>query len=151
MGKLTISTYELKNKNLAILSRIIMMKRMFYLGYVFIAMLLCACTSYKYGTDGPSQKSNLTYGVVKSKLIKGNTTQTEVLELFGAPNLISKNRSNSEVWSYNKMSVEQKAGSTDFFSGQRASQSSSTRSFDLIITFTDDDIIEDYSVISTTY
>lgn len=112
---------------------------------------LGACKSYKYGTEVPAEKSNLTIGVVKSKVVKGETSQDEILKLFGAPNLVSKNKSNREVWSYNKMSVEHKAGSTDFFAGQRASQSSSSRSFDLIITFDENDIVADYSVISTAY
>ena len=117
----------------------------------FLILSLSACNSYKYGTEGNAQKSNLTMGVVKSQLIKGKTTQDEVLKLFGAPNLVSKNKSNNEVWSYNKMSVENKAGSTDFFAGQRASQSSSSRSFDLIITFDTNDVVMDYSVVSTAY
>lgn len=112
---------------------------------------LSSCNSYKYGTEGAAEKSNLTMGVVKSKIIKGNTTQDEVLKLFGSPNLVSKNKSNREVWSYNKMSVENKAGSTDFFAGQRASQSSSSRSFDLIITFDENDVVLDYSVVSTAF
>jgi len=90
-------------------------------------------------------------GVVKSEIVKGSTTQDEILKLFGSPNLVSKNKSNREVWSYNKMSVEQKAGSTDFFAGQRASQSSSSKSFDLIITFDENDVVFEYSVISKTF
>lgn len=113
--------------------------------------LFSACTSYKYGTEANEQKSNLTIGMVKSQVIKGETTQDEILKLFGSPNLVSKNKSNKEVWSYNKMSVENKAGSTDFFAGQRASQSSSSRSFDLIITFDENDVVTDYSVVSTAY
>ncbi|HAL50901.1 MULTISPECIES: hypothetical protein [Sphingobacterium] len=116
-----------------------------------LILSLSACQSYKYGSEGPTEKSNLTMGVVKSRIIKGETTQDEILKLFGSPNLVSKNKSNREVWSYNKMSVEQKAGSTDFFAGQRASQSSSSRSFDLIITFDEKDIVADYSVISTAF
>src|SRR5690606_33844097 len=118
---------------------------------LFPLCMLGACNSYKYGTTEASEKSNLTFGMVKSKIVKGQTSQDEILKFFGSPNLISKNKSNLEVWSYSKMSVENKAGSTDFFSGQRASQSSSSKSFDLIITFTDKDIVQDYSVISTAY
>ncbi|MFZ4862966.1 hypothetical protein ACL9RF_12370 [Sphingobacterium sp. Mn56C] len=116
-----------------------------------LLLSLSSCNSYKYGADSTAEKSNLTMGVVKAKIIKGSTTQDEVLKLFGSPNLVSKNRSNMEVWSYNKMSVEQKAGSTDFFAGQRASQSSSSKSFDLIITFDENDVVLDYSVVSTAY
>lgn len=56
-----------------------------------------------------------------------------------------------KAWSYNKMSVVNKQGGTDFLFGARASQSSSTQSFDLIITFDSNDIVSDYSVISTSY
>lgn len=116
-----------------------------------LILSFAACNSYKYGTEGTAEKSNLTMGVVKSKVVKGQTTQDEILKLFGSPNLVSKNKSNREVWSYNRMSVENKAGSTDFFAGQRASQSTSSRSFDLIITFDENDVVADYSVVSTAY
>ena len=122
---------------------------------IFIALtafLLASCSSYKYGQNAePTQKSNLTFGVVKSKIEKGVTKQAEILNIFGSPNLVTKNKSNDEVWSYNKMSVQERAGSTDFFTGQRASVSSSSQSFDLIITFDKNDVVKDYSVISTSY
>lgn len=118
---------------------------------VLLVLSLISCTSYKYAAEGNTQKSNLTMGTVKSKVIKGETTQDEIMKLFGSPNLVSKNKSNREVWSYNRMSVENKAGSTDFFAGQRASQSSSSKSFDLIITFDEQDVVTDYSVVSTAY
>lgn len=115
-------------------------------------MSLVSCNSYKYGANAePTQKSNLTFGVVKSKIIKGQTTQSEILSIFGSPNLTTKNKSNNEVWSYNKMSVVEKGGRTNFFMGQRASASSSNQSFDLIITFDEKDVVIDYSVISTSY
>lgn len=111
-----------------------------------------SCNSYKYGTSGePTESNNLTFGVVKSKIIKGETNQSEILTLFGSPNIITKNRSNKEVWSYSKMSVVRKGGQTSFLAGERASTSSSTKSFDLIITFNDDDTVNDYSVISTKF
>lgn len=117
----------------------------------FLILLTCSCGSYKYGTEGPAEKSNLTMGTVKSRITKGKTTQDEILKLFGAPNLVSKNKSNHEVWSYNRMSVESKAGSTNFFTGQRASESTSSRTFDLIITFDENETVTDYSVVSTAF
>jgi len=113
---------------------------------------LYSCVSYKYGANAePKQKSNLTFGIVKSKIQKGQTNQSEILQIFGSPNLITKNKSNNEVWNYNKMSVQKRGGYTDFFFGQRASVSNSSQSFDLIITFDDKDVVKDYSVISTSY
>ena len=125
------------------------MKQIFIL---LTSLTLLRCGSYKYGANAvPTHKSNLTFGVVKSKIQKGVTTQEEILQIFGSPNLTTKNKSNNEVWSYNKMSVQEKAGRTDFFMGQKASASSSSQSFDLIITFDDKDVVKDYSVISSSF
>jgi len=44
-----------------------------------LILSLSACQSYKYGSEGPTEKSNLTMGVVKSRIIKGETTQDEIL------------------------------------------------------------------------
>ena len=48
------------------------------------------------------QKSNLTPGMVKTRVVEGQTTQAEILELFGAPNIITRNRDGREVWTYDK-------------------------------------------------
>jgi len=49
------------------------------------------------------------------------------------------------------MSVVSKSGSSEYMFGQKASQGSSSQSFDLIITFDKDDTVIDYSVISTSF
>lgn len=117
-----------------------------------LLLTMLSCTAYKYGANSePTQKSNLTFGMVKSKIIKNVTSQDEILKLFGSPNLTTKNKSNDEVWSYNKMSAQTKEGSSDVFFGQKASVSSSSQSFDLIITFDSLDKVIDYSVISTSF
>jgi hypothetical protein len=94
-------------------------------------------------------------GTVKTEIIKGRTTQTEVLKLFGAPNLVTKNRSNDEVWNYNRMSFDSVSGSDSgfaiFWTGSRALSSATTQSFDLIIVFDNGDIVKDYSVVSASY
>lgn len=118
----------------------------------FFSFILSGCKSYKYGAGEDNiQKSNLTFGVVKSKIIKGETTQEEVMRIFGSPNMVTKNKSSNEVWSYNRMSVVNKGGTANFIFGERASVSSSSQSFDLIITFNENDIVKDYSVVSTSY
>ena len=125
------------------------MKKLFYVGLMLVAV---SCNSYKYGASGETtQSSSLTHEIVKSKIVKGETTQSEILTIFGSPNIITKNKSNKEVWSYSKMSVVKKGGHTSFLAGEKASVSTTTQSFDLIITFDDNDIVNDYSVISTKY
>ena len=120
--------------------------------FLFMCIFCLGCNSYNYGTSSQStQDSNLTFGVVKQYIIEGETSQAEILKVFGNPNLVTKNKENNEVWSYNKMSVERRAGKTNFLMGQRASQSTSSKSFDLIITYDENDIVKDYSVISTSF
>lgn len=87
--------------------------------------------------------------MVKSKVEKGLTTQEENLQLFGSPNITTKNKSNNEVWSYNKMSVVNKGGQTSFMSGGKAL--SITTFFDLIISLDENDVVKEYSVISTKF
>ena len=116
---------------------------------ILFLCIFCSCNSYKYGASEPTQKSNLTFGTVKSQIVKGETTQTEILQLFGAPNLITKNKSNNEVWSYNRMTTTTKGGYSSFVDGGRASVSSNNQSFDLIIIFNSDEIVQDYSVVSS--
>ena len=119
---------------------------------VLLISSFAGCNSYKYGASGEGKSaSSLTFGVVKSKIIKGETTQLEILNIFGSPNIITKNKSNNEVWSYNKMSYVTKGGETSFAFGSKASRSTSTSSFDLIVSFDKEDKVLDYSVISTKF
>lgn len=118
---------------------------------LLVAVASCS-TAHKYGENAePTQKSNLTFGMVKSKIIKGQTTQGEILEIFGSPNMITKNKSNDEVWSYSKTSTQDRRGGSETMFGSRSSSNTSSQSFDLIITFNDKDIVKDYSILSTSF
>ena len=100
----------------------------------------------------PTQKSNLTVGYVKTQVIKGKTDQAQVMEFFGAPNIITKNKNNNEVWNYNKMSFQRGSGeASDVWFGSRAISSTTTSSFDLIIIFDNKDVVKDYSIISSSF
>lgn len=111
------------------------------------------------GCAGSGQKeasnTNLTSGRVKMEIKKGVTTQDEILKIFGSPNIITKNRGNDEVWNYNRMSYESAYGSEGggfiFWGGSRAASSTTTKSFDLIITFDKNDVVKDYSLISANF
>ncbi|MFK4785167.1 hypothetical protein [Fusobacterium sp. MFO224] len=124
------------------------MKKIIYL-LIIMSLVLGGCSNSK------PQKSNLTYGMIKSKVKKGRTSQSDLLRIFGAPNLVTKNGDNNEVWSYNKMSVDRKYQGDKtwkiFTIDQGANSSSTTSSFDFIIVFDDFDIVKDYSVITSNY
>lgn len=117
---------------------------------IIIIILFFSCAPYP--EMEPAQKSNLTTGVVKTEIVKGVTSQSEILNIFGAPNLVTKNRDNNEVWNYNKMAVTSaSARADDIWFGSRALSSVTTSSFDLILIFDENDIVIDYSVISAAY
>lgn len=121
---------------------------------LFIIFIFLSCASYPRQNQ-PVQKSNLTAGTVKKEIIKGVTTQAKVMQLFGAPNLMTMDSDGNEVWNYNKMSYTtttgQDGGSLIFWSGSRSMRSSTTQSFDLIIVFDSNDVVRDYRVISAAY
>ncbi|OGW94847.1 MAG: hypothetical protein A3K16_03330 [Omnitrophica bacterium RIFCSPLOWO2_01_FULL_45_24] len=146
--------------------------------FVMSCLIFSGCATFPSDKE-PVQKSNLTSGVAKQTIIKGQTTQAEILKLFGAPNIVTKNRDSNEVWNYNRMSFESKQGADSIgggllaglvsgggsggsggalgggagvrAGGSRAMQTSTTKSFDLIIEFDKDGVVKDYSVISATF
>jgi outer membrane protein assembly factor BamE (lipoprotein component of BamABCDE complex) len=127
------------------------MSKIFLYAILMFFLTACSRSSHKYGTERSTQLSNLTIANVKKHIQKGKTNQGDILKTFGNPNLVSKNRSSQEVWSYNRMSYESRAGNSEFFDGQRASHISRSKSFDLIITFDDNDVVIDYSVVSSAF
>ena len=124
------------------------MKRSALVAFAVLFLLGCA-------TTGPTQKSNLTAGMVKKEIIKGVTTQNDILQVFGAPNIITKNRSGNEVWTYDKVSVERSASSqygTIIIAGIGGERSgTSTRTFTLMIEFNDKEVVKDYSYRSSAF
>ena len=124
------------------------MKKILFL--LCISLLLSGCATVQ-----PVEKSRLTPGMVKKEIIKGVTTQNEIVEVFGPPNIITKNKSDNEVWTYDKVSVES-SWSENFgsiiiagISGGRTSASS--RTFTLMIEFDDNGVVKDYSYRSSAF
>lgn len=125
------------------------MKRSFIL-IIVLSFFLNSCASVQ-----PIQKGNLTAGMAKTKIIKGQTMQSEILEVFGAPNIVTKNKSGNEVWTYDQVSVESAAsevyGTIIIAGGVGNRTSTSTRTFTLMIEFGDGDIVKDYSYRSSAF
>ncbi|MDD5044063.1 MAG: hypothetical protein PHH69_06620 [Candidatus Omnitrophica bacterium] len=124
------------------------MKKILLVGLLgFFAM---GCASVQ-----PAQKSNLTVGMVNKTIVKGQTTQNDILQTFGAPNIITKNKSGKEVWTYDKVSSGSSGTSgygTVLIAGVGGSSSStSSQAFTLMITFNDNSVVEDYSMMSSAF
>ena|SRR6185369_1733186 len=99
-----------------------------------------------------SKNSDLTQGNVQLNLRVGNTTKTEVLEIFGAPNITTRDGAGLEVWSYQRHATVSKSNEKDSFwtillagGSNRASGFSQTmRTMTLIIKFNADDVVADF-------
>ncbi len=121
---------------------------------IFIVVLSClflfGCASVQ-----PVQKGNLTPGMAKAKIIKGVTTQNDILEVFGSPNIITRNKSDNEVWTYDRVSVE--TGTSDVYGtiiiagGVGSRTSTSTRTFTLMIEFDSNEVVKDHSYRSSAF
>lgn len=126
---------------------------------VLAATVLTGCMQSNSEPQPAPQKSNLTYGTVKSQIVKGQTTQTEVIQLLGSPNMVSKTKNGDEVWTYSKQSYDASSKGSAYgvglifagFSGGKSQRSTSVSTFDLMITFDQNDVVKDYSVVSSQY
>lgn len=120
---------------------------------ILFTLLLFAV--YGCSSVQPVQKSNLTPGMVKTTITKGETTQNEIMKLFGAPNIVTKSKSGNEVWTYDKVSIE--SGSSGAYgtivvAGIAGGKSStSTKTFTLMIEFDENDVVKDYSYRSSSF
>ena len=118
---------------------------------VAIAAALTGCT-----VNGPGpvdQRTNaLTQGNVQMNLAVGRTTKAQVLEIFGAPNITTRDGSGQEVWSYQRhATVTQSTSNTNYWtillaggSQSAAGFSQSSRTMTLIIKFDANDVVSDF-------
>ena len=116
--------------------------------HVLVAALLLVgvgCASSKQGADARS--GALTAGMVEMSLIKGQTTQTEVLEMFGPPDILS-HRDGRDVWTYDKTSYDIEQSSNYFtvivVGGDRKKTRSTSTSSMVILYFDANEVVEDY-------
>jgi hypothetical protein len=69
---------------------------------------LVSCATNDVQTQNPFNAVTL-----KEKIIEGKTTQNEVLETFGAPEITTLDESKEEVWTYAKHSQESESKGLD--------------------------------------
>jgi outer membrane protein assembly factor BamE (lipoprotein component of BamABCDE complex) len=99
-----------------------------------------------------TRNSELTHGNVQMNLKVGETTQTQVLEVFGAPNITSTDGSGQEVWTYQRSaSVTQSSSSSSGWTILLAGSNRSAAGFEqtqrtmtLIIKFSDKKLVSDF-------
>jgi hypothetical protein len=124
---------------------------------LILTMLLASCATN--GPQGEEQSNPFTHGNVQLTLKKGETTQAEVLEKFGAPNVTTIDASGLEVWTYQKYATvsrshESGAYATVILLGGGQSTSGfeqSSRTMTLIIKFGADKKVTDFKSMATSF
>lgn len=99
-----------------------------------------------------NRNSALTQGNVQMNVKVGETTKAQILEVFGAPNITTRDGSSQEVWSYQRHATVSQSNSKESFwtvllagGGSSASGFSQTmRTMTLIIKFTPNDVVSDF-------
>ena len=123
----------------------------------------------------PVTASALSYGSVTSQVQKGKTTQIELLQIFGGPNISTTDREGVETWVYERTSTQSDVQSNSqsaqgaaslgaFFkfvnvdvsgstgrSSSGTSAATSVRSLTVIVKFAADRTVADYSVRASTF
>lgn len=111
--------------------------------------------------DAETQETSnrLTHGQVQLTLKKGITTQNEVLEIFGSPNITTIDSSGHEVWTYQRHATVEKSNSSNvygtiilFGGGSKAAGfEQSSRTMTLIIKFDENKKVADFKSMSTSF
>jgi hypothetical protein len=121
---------------------------------VYISLCLVVFGCAPSNTDLLPTQSNLTAGMAKKAIVKGQTTQAEVTEIFGPPDLVT-HKDNMQVWTYDKIryDVESSNGYLNVLVagiGGNKARSSSTSTM-LIIYFDSNDKVVDYRMSVTRF
>lgn len=148
--------------------------RCIFLGLIALLLLPCSgCASKRTGIGNADPAS---YGLAKKKLAVGKTTQQDVIQTFGAPNITTKGTGDvAEVWTYEKVSSDYAASQWDLglgggggggggsghgggggggalFGGYgKQKGSTSVRTVTLIIKFDANEIVSDYKIMETNF
>ncbi len=115
--------------------------------------------------------NTLTHGMVQLTLHIGKTTQTEVIETFGAPNITTIDGSGQEVWVYDRHATVSAASSSSFsigmvvggigagvggggglgFGKSKNHEEQSSRSMTLVIKFDSAKVVSDFKSRSSSF
>ncbi len=147
------------------------------LGFITVGCVRAKSPELPYSNQ---QKSNLTAGMVKKYVKVGEATQTDILTVFGAPNIITRDKEKNEVWTYDRQSIASASemaewntsGSVGVLAGglvggntavggaasiggssgkgSTAGQVSSA-TFTLIIKYDENDVVQDYRMMATQF
>ncbi|OGV49654.1 MAG: hypothetical protein A2017_07300 [Lentisphaerae bacterium GWF2_44_16] len=131
----------------------------FYLALAFIVLIVMVYEGCSSTDPEDAKPSPFTHGNVQLNLKAQITTQAEVLEKFGPPNIAATDASGSEIWTYQKnATVTREAGKGGYFTivllGAQSGSSGfeqSQKAMTLIIKFGKDKKVADFKSMSSSF
>jgi hypothetical protein len=143
------------------------MKRVAYI----VAVAALVAPAYAREKQESDAANTLTHGMVQMTLNVGQTTQAEILENFGGPNITSIDGSGQEMWVYDRHATVTSDSSSGFsigmligaaggavgggaglgFGKKKSKSSQSSRSMTLIIKFDKNKIVSDFKSRSSSF
>jgi len=134
-------------------------------------LVAAALLSLSAGAAAKDESNTLTHGMVQMTLRVGTTTQAEVLETFGGPNVTTIDGEGREVWMYDRFATVAATKDSGFsigilggaggggggvgaglgFGTSKSKATTSTRSMTLIIKFGPDHRVVDFKSRSSSF
>jgi hypothetical protein len=141
------------------------------LGLLMLGGLVAVASAKPRGNVPVEEANTLTHGMAQMTLRVGETTQMEVLDAFGGPNITTLDAEGREVWVYDRhatvtmdknsgfsigmlvaAATGNVAGGTGLgFSSKKSKASQSSRSMVLVIKFASDKKVVDFKSRSSSY
>lgn len=112
---------------------------------------LTGCSSSSSNSDG--QSGVLTPGMVKKTIERGKTSQTDVLEVFGSPDMVTS-KDGMEVWTYERTRHEvETTGSylTVILAGGSTQKTTSSGNSTMLILYFQNEIVREYRLQAIKY
>lgn len=139
-----------------------------FLAALGVAMTALSVSGPAFGKEA-EEANTLTHGMVQMTLKVGETSQAEILEKFGGPNITTIDGSGQEMWVYDRhatVSYDKQsgfsiglavggggvgAGGGLGFGSKKSKSSTSTRTMTLIIKFDANKIVSDFKSRSSSF
>lgn len=135
-----------------------------------LAMLATAPVNARKAKDEPSDPNMLTQGMVQMTLRVGTTTQAEIIETFGAPNITTMDASGNQMWVFDRHATVTTDSSGGFsigllagggsdvgvggglgFGKRKSKSTTSTRTMTLVIKFDGRGVVSDFKSRSSSF
>ncbi|WP_225010282.1 MULTISPECIES: hypothetical protein [Novosphingobium] len=139
---------------------------------MLVPILLASTSATAKNRDSDGDTANtLTHGMAQMTLHVGATTQDDVLQTFGAPNITTLDAAGQEVWVYDRQATVTSSGSSGFsigmllgaagsgvggagglgFGSSKSRSSQTQRTMTLIIKFSADKKVSDFKSRSSSF